>query len=144
MHGLIFETSVWLLAESTRLLSVPRQSAFHWLPTWDSSPECLWKGPAHTECMQVPPSASGISPVRKVSSVKLHTSKSAQQSLLVLFPRKKIEASTMRGPSRLAEVFSGTPRKADRSHDLFILDTVTGNHPGIYMPGQNQRRLSVI
>ena len=39
MHGLIFETSVWLLAESTRLLSVPRQSAFHWLPTRGNSPE---------------------------------------------------------------------------------------------------------
>jgi hypothetical protein len=35
MHGLIFETSVWLLAESTRLLSLPQWLLGHvWVSKW--------------------------------------------------------------------------------------------------------------
>ena len=90
----------------------------------------------HTGCMQIPASASGVLPVRKIPlssfiPANLHSGDTPRvQSLLVLFPLKKIEASTMRSPSRLAEVLLHTPRKANPSHDLFMLHTITGHHPG--------------
>ena len=138
MHGLIFETSVWLLAESTRLLSVPRQSAFHWSQTWGKSPESFQKGPTRTGCMQIPASASGVLPVSKIPlssfiPANLHNRDNpCVQSLHVLFPLKKIEASTMRSQGVLAEVLLHTPRKANPSHDLFMLHTITGSHRGTW------------
>jgi len=35
----------------------------------------------------------------------------------------------MRSPGQLAEVFSGTLRKVNHSHDLFMLRTIAGYHP---------------
>ncbi len=131
MHGLIFETSVWLLAESTRLLSVPRQSAFHWSPAWGLVSRALSEGShTHTLCIQVPPQSQLACPsVGSLCQASYQQACTLLQNLLVLSPMK-IEASPMRSPGRLAEVFLGTPRKVDHSCVLFMLRTITEYHAG--------------
>ena len=57
------------------------------------------------------------------------------QDLLLPFPLKKIEASTMHSLGRLAELLLHMPRKANRNHDLFMLRTTIRHHPEHYMPG---------
>jgi hypothetical protein len=112
------------------LLSVPRQSACHWSLTWDQSPESLCKGPAHKSMH----ADLFLWLVVSCPSVRFLCQASYQQvcnvqNLLIPCPLQKIEASTMRSPGQLAEVFSGTPHKANRSHDLFMLCTIAGYHP---------------